>query len=303
MSELTDYKGIERGYENAKERYRKIGKVMFYHAKNGSVCVGNSEMEYISFGRGNKNLIMLPGLSDGLFTVKGKAIVFSIMYRVYAKEFTVYVFSRKNNLKEGYSTREMAKDYAEVMDNLGILKAYVLGISQGGMIAQYMAIDYPDLVDKLVLAVTSPGPNEILEKVVAAWIEMAKQENYKDLMIDTAEKSYSESYLKKYRWLYPLLGKIGKPKSFERFIIQAVSCIKHNAYAELDKIICPTLVIGGDCDKIVGTISASAIADRINGSEIFIYRGLGHAAYEEAKDFNKRVSDFYLFGQKRKERD
>ena len=262
---------------------------MFYHAYNGSVRVGNSEMDYISFGNGNKNLIILPGLGDGLSTVKGMALVFSIMYRIYAKEFTVYVFSRKNHLQEGYSTREMAKDHAEAMTVLGISKADILGISQGGMIAQYLAIDYPDLVNKLILAVTSANSNEIIKKTVGVWIEMAKQENYKGLMIDTAEKSYSERYLKKYRRIYPFIVKIGKPKSFKRFLIQAASCINHNAYAELDKIVCPTLVIGGDCDQIVGTAAASAIARKISHSELFIYNGLGHAAYEEAKDFNKQV--------------
>ncbi|MBD5519410.1 MAG: alpha/beta hydrolase [Lachnospiraceae bacterium] len=268
---------------------------MFYHAKNGSVRIGNSEMDYISFGNGNKALIMLPGLGDGLTTVKGMALVFSVLYRIYAKEFRVYVFSRKNNLQEGYTTREMAKDQAEAMTALGISKAEVIGISQGGMIAQYLAIDYPDLVDKLILAVTSSKPNEITEEVVDAWMEMASQGNYRDLMIDTAEKSYSESYLKKYRLLYPLLGRIGKPKSFSRFLIQAASCIMHDAYDELDKIICPTLVIGGECDKVVGTESASVTADKIKGSELFIYKGLGHAAYEEAKDFHERILNFLLF--------
>ena len=128
---------------------------MFYHAHNGSVRVGNSEMDYISFGYGNRNLIMLPGLGDGLSTVRGMALLFSMMFRIYAKEFTVYVFSRKNHLQEGYSTREMAKDHAEAMAVLGIAKADVLGISQGGMIAQYLAIDYPNLVSRLILAVTS----------------------------------------------------------------------------------------------------------------------------------------------------
>ena len=97
-------------------------------------------MDYVSFGNGNKNLIMLPGLGDGLSTVKGLAFVFSMMYRIYAKEFTVYVFSRKNHLQEGYSTREMAKDHAEAMTALGISKADVLGISQGGMIIRIWSI-------------------------------------------------------------------------------------------------------------------------------------------------------------------
>ena len=42
-------------------------------AKNGSVKIGNTEMYYASFGSGSKTLVALPGLSDGLATVKGKA--------------------------------------------------------------------------------------------------------------------------------------------------------------------------------------------------------------------------------------
>lgn len=148
------------------------------------------------------------------------------------------------------------------------------------------------LVEKLVLAVTLSRQNNVVQAVIANMIKLAEQGNYKGLMIDTAEKSYSENYLKKYRLLYPLLGRIGKPKSYNRFLIQAASCVQHNAYETLDHIVCPTLVIGGDDDKIVGVAASIELAGKIKDSELFIYKGLGHAVYEEAKDFNKRVISF-----------
>lgn len=265
---------------------------MFWSAKGGCVSVGDTELDYISFGNGRDIFVMLPGLGDGLTTVKGMAITMAILYRVYAKNYKVYIFSRKNHLQEGYSTRDMAKDQAKAMKMLGISKAKFLGVSQGGMIAQYLAIDYPDLVEKLVLAVTLSRQNEKIQGVVKHWITLAEQENYKHLMIDTAEKSYSESYLKKHRLLYPLLGSIGKPKDFSRFLVQATACIQHDAYGELNNILCPTLIIGGDKDQIVGETSSVELADQIKDSELFIYKGLGHAAYEEAKDFNNRVLYF-----------
>lgn len=265
---------------------------MFWRAKEGSVSIDDTDMDYISFGNGSDILIMLPGLGDGLKTVKRMAVTMAITYRMYAKDYKVYVFSRKNHLKEGYSTRDMAKDQAEAMKILGLSKAKVLGISQGGMIAQYLAIDYPDLVEKLVLAVTLSKQNENIQEVVENWIKLAEQENYKGLMIDIAEKSYSENYLRKYRLLYHLLGRIGKPKDFSRFLIQATSCIQHDAYVELENIVCPTLIIGGNSDKIVGETSLLELADKIKDNELFIYKGLGHAAYEEAKDFNNRVLTF-----------
>lgn len=265
---------------------------MFWEAKNGSIRIGNTDMDYVTFGKGNNVLIMLPGLGDGFTTVKGMALPMAMAYRMYAKDHKVYVFSRKNNLEEGYSTRDMARDQAKAMKKLGIHKAKVLGISQGGMIAQYLAIDYPEFIEKLVLAVTLSKQNKLIQSVVKKWILMAEQKKHKNLMIDIAENSYSERYLKKYRLLYPILGKVGKPKDYARFLIQAKSCMNHNSYLELDKILCPTLIIGGDSDRIVGGDASRELANKIKICELFIYHGLGHAVYEEAKDFNERVLDY-----------
>ncbi len=265
---------------------------MFWKAKGGCVRIGNTDMDYVSFGKGTDTLVMIPGLGDGLSTVKGMAPVLAMTYRAYAKKYTVYMFSRKNDMPEGYSTRDMAKDQAEALKTLGLSSVDVLGVSQGGMIAQYLAIDYPDLVRKLVLAVTLSKQNETVQRVVRDWIAMAEHGNYKALMIDTAEKSYSEKFLKKYRMLYPLLGMVGRPKKVSRFLIEATSCIGHDAYAELYKIVCPTLVVGGGRDKIVGAAASAELAEQITDSELFIYKGLGHAAYKEAKDFKARILGF-----------
>lgn len=265
---------------------------MFYNAKNGNVKIGHTHMDYISFGNDEKNLIMIPGLGDGFKTVKGNAIAFAIMYKKFAKDYKVHVFSRKSKLEEGYSTKDMARDQAEAMKILGINKASIIGISQGGMIAQYIAIDYPEMIDKLILAVTVSRQNETVQSVVKSWIEMAEVNDYKDIVIDTAEKSYSEKSIKKYRLLYPIISRIGKPKDFTRFIIQANACIHHDAYNQLDRINSKTLVIGGDNDRVVGKNSSQEIAEKISDSKLVILNGLGHAVYEEAKDFNCQVLSF-----------
>lgn len=270
---------------------------MFWNAKNRRVNIDGTDMDYVSFGQGHEVLVMIPGLGDGLTTVRGMALPLAYTYHMYAKDYKVYLFSRKNHLEKylqtGYSTRDMAKDLASAMKELGISSAKVLGVSQGGMIAQYLAIDYPGLVDRLVLAVTLSRPNETVKKVIGCWTRLAEQGDYKALMIDTAEKSYSEHYLKKYRRFYPILASIGKPKDFSRFIVQAASCIQHNAYASLPDITCPTLVIGGGNDQIVTDTASVEIANQIRDSELHLYPGLGHAAYEEAEDFNSRVMAFF----------
>lgn len=265
---------------------------MFYNAKNGCLKIDDTEMEYIRFGKGIKTLIMIPGLGDGLKTVKGLAIPFAMLYKQYAVEYTVYVFSRKNKLKAGCTNRDMAKDLITAMDILKIKQASIMGISQGGMIAQYMAIDAPERVEKLVLAVTLCKPNDTSMKVIDDWIKMAEANDYHSIFIDIAEKSYSEKRLRMYRRVYPLLTRLTKPKDLTRFIIQAYACITHNSEAELDKIKCPVLVIGGDADQIVGGQSSKELAEGIKNSQLILYSGMSHGLYEEASDFNTNVLTF-----------
>ena len=262
------------------------------NAKNCSLSLPTGVVDYIRFGSGPKPLIMIPGVGDGLKTVKGMALPFALLYRSLAKDFTVYVFSRRRTLAPGMTTRDMAEDLNSAMDALGVSEAVLVGVSQGGMIAQWLAMDHPDKVEKLVLTVTLSRPNATAQDVISRWLEMADRDDYKGIMLDTAERSYSEKRLKQARLEYGLLGSIGKPKSFERFRIQAASCVTHDTYDLLDRILCPTLVIGGKEDKIVTGEASVEMAERIRDCELYMYDGLGHGLYEEAPDFLKRVSDF-----------
>ena len=265
---------------------------MLYNAKNGTLKIGGSEMDYIRFGTGERILVMLPGLGDGLRSVKGTALPMAVAYRGFAKEFTVYAFSRKNGLPEGYTTKEMAADQAAAMEQLGIQKADVLGVSMGGMIAQYLAIDYPEKVGKLILAVTSARPNPVLTESIGEWVSCAKRGDHTAFMDSNVRRIYSEEYYRKNRWLVPIMGRLTKPKTYDRFFIQAEACLKHNAFENLHQIQAPTLVIGGEKDNTLGGEASREIAAEIPGAQLRMYEQWGHGLYEEAKDFNQTVLDF-----------
>lgn len=263
------------------------------NAKNGHLRTRSFEMDYIRFGNGERILVMIPGVGDGLKTVKGMAAPFAVLYRSLAKDFTVYVFSRRVELMPGMTTRDMAEDQNRAMKALGLSQVSLVGVSQGGMIAQWLAIDHPERVSRLVLAVTLSRPNPTVQEAVNGWIKMAKMGDYKGIMLDTAERSYTEERLRKTRKMYELMGSVGKPKSFDRFMIQARSCITHDAYDELPGITCPTLVIGGTDDRIVTGKASSEIADQIPDSKLKMYLGLGHGLYEN-KDFLVQVRRFCI---------
>ncbi|MBR2810547.1 MAG: alpha/beta hydrolase, partial [Solobacterium sp.] len=185
--------------------------------RNGSVKLAGTEMYYARFGHGDRNLVVLPGLSDGLSTVKGLAMVLAAPYRKHFDSHTIYMFSRKNAMPEGYSIKDMAADQLTALRQLGIDQTSVLGVSQGGMIAQYIAILAPQMTERLVLAATAPDCSEMAREKVLHWLELVGKKDHKQLMIDTAECSYSPAYLARYRKVYPLLGLAAKPKTYERF--------------------------------------------------------------------------------------
>lgn len=267
---------------------------MLYNAKNGNLKMENTSMDYISFGTGKKILIIIPGLGDGLMTVRGKASPFALMYRLFAKDFKVYVFSRKNELKEGCTCRDMAHDLKLAMDMLGIEKANVLGVSQGGMIAEALAIDYPEKVERLILTVTIGRQNDYIQSVVKSWIELARQNKFGEVMKDVTVRMYTEEYVQKYQFVVPLLGLYPAPKNPTRFITMATACISHDMYDELEKINVPTLVIGGGKDRTVGPDAAKELADKIKGSELLMYPEYGHGLYDQASDFKQKVYDFFV---------
>ena len=262
---------------------------MLYGAKELKLTASGMQFNYIRFGSGKKPLIMIQGLNTR--GIKGAALSLAYMYRIFAKEYTVYLFDRRPVVYDGITVRDMAADIASAMDALGLRNADVFGTSQGGMIAQYLAIDRPDLVRKLVLAVTLSRNNDTVKQVVGDWIEMAERGDMKRFVLDMAEKMYSETYVKKYRPLMPLLTILQKPKDVKRFVILAKSCLTCDTYDILDKIKCPTLVIGGKQDKVVSGVASEEIAEKL-GCALHMYENLGHAAYEEAQDFNQMVYDF-----------
>ena len=262
---------------------------MLYGAKELKLTANGMQFDYIRFGSGKRALIMIQGLNTR--GINGAALSLAYMYRIFAKEYTVYLFDRRPVVYDGITVRDMASDIASAMDALGLRNADVFGTSQGGMIAQYLAIDRPDLVRRLVLAVTLSRNNDTVRQVVGDWIEMAERGDMKRFVLDMAEKMYSETYVRKYRPLMPLLTILQKPKDVKRFVILAKSCLSCDTYDILDKIKCPTLVIGGKQDKVVSGVASEEIAEKL-GCALHMYENLGHAAYEEAQDFNQMVYDF-----------
>ena len=259
------------------------GKTLYFNEKS---------MDYVTFGKGKKSLVIIPGLGDGLQTVKGMAQMLALTYREFAKVYKVYVFSRINKLPENYTTRNMAADVAEAMDVLNLKSSVVMGISQGGIIAQWVAVDFPEKVESLILAVTTAKLSELGRERIRRWLSLCQIGTYKELMVDIASHSYTTKSFGKFKYLYRIMGIFGRIKDKQRIAIQAVSCLKHDSLTILEKINCSTLIIGAEKDDVLGVEASLELHQHIKDSQLTILPECGHALYEQNKDFQKRVLVF-----------
>ena len=260
--------------------------------EKGLAPVAGSKMRYVAFGRGEKPLVLIPGLLDGLSAVDTKARPLAREHAALARDYKVYIFSRRDGLPRGFTIRDMAADQAEAMRALGLCPAAVIGVSQGGMIAQFLAAGHPELVEKLVLAVTAPYTNDLIRAGVKARAEYAERRDLRAILTDSAEKAYSEKRLKRLRPFFPLLSLVPGPRDFGRFLANTDAILGFDARGVLGDITCPTLIIGGGRDATVGAEGSYELHEGIPGSELFVYPELGHAAFQEAPDFAERVLAF-----------
>ena len=265
---------------------------MFYSSKNKVLQLDQKSMDYVTFGKGKKSLVIIPGLGDGLQTVKGMAQMLALTYREFAKVYKVYVFSRINKLPENYTTRNMAADVAEGMGVLGLKSSAVMGFSQGGMIAQWLVVDFPEKVERLILAVTSAKLSDLGMGRIRHWLNLSQTGTYKELMFDIASHSYTTKSFGKFKYLYQIMGIFGRIKDKQRIVIQAISCIRHDSLAILGNINCPTLIIGAEEDDVLGVEASIELHHHIKDGQLTILPDCGHALYEQHKDFQKRVLVF-----------
>ena len=259
------------------------GKTLYFNDKS---------MDYVTFGKGKQPLVIIPGLGDGLQTVKGKAQLFSLSCRLLAKRYKIYVFSRINELRQGYTTRDMAADVAEAMETLNLDAAYVMGISQGGMIAQWLAVDFSERVQRLILAVTTAKPSQLAKERIEHWQKLSQSGNFKHLMLDIAQHSYTQKSYQKWRLLYNIMGRLGRIKDEKRISIQSQSCLTHDSLGVLKEIQCPTLILGALEDDVIGVKGSKELAKAISGCQLLILKHSGHALYEENKLFQEIVCGF-----------
>ncbi|MET0910432.1 MAG: alpha/beta hydrolase [Ilumatobacteraceae bacterium] len=204
-----------------------------------------------------------------------------------AKDHHVITF---DNRGVGASTGEvpdsieaMASDAYTFIRALGFDKIDVFSFSLGGMVAQALVVEHPDLVRKLILTGTGPAGGTGIDKVAGTtYFDMLRatltRSDPKEFLFfnrDTAGKRAARAFVGR---LEERTIDRDAPITVKAFQTQLKAIKKwgRSAPADLSKVTQPTLIANGDNDRMVPSVLSEYLHRRITGSELIIYPGSGH---------------------------
>ena len=219
------------------------------------------------------------GSGEPLLLLTGFAIspaVFRPVLELYASRFECILYAHRGGLVT--SMPELAADAATLLRRLGLDAAHVYGISMGGMVAQELALRFPERVRGLVLAATTPGGPRALPPAAG---ELARG-----------------------RWLFSPEFRREHPERVRELLryfelrpsalwAHWWATVYHDTVSRLGAIQAPTLVMHGGADALSPVGNARLLAARIPDAEVEILPGAGHAfPLERPRESFERVAEF-----------
>ncbi|WP_051333866.1 alpha/beta fold hydrolase [Mesorhizobium sp. WSM3224] len=190
-----------------------------------------------------------------------------------------------------YSLDRLGRDVLELLDFLGLARVHFLGLSLGGFVGQWLGIRAPERIERLILSNTSPhlGPASYFDEQISNVLSASDLSATADMFM---------------RNWFPGSMLAGQNKTVEQFhaAILAMSpqglagCVAAVRDADLRRSIAlikaPTLVIGGEDDKVTLASHSEAIAAAIPGAELLLLPGVHLLNVEHPAEFVEAVVGF-----------
>jgi pimeloyl-ACP methyl ester carboxylesterase len=256
--------------------------------------VNGINLHYRISGRGEP-LVLIAGWGTDLRT-------WAFQVSAFRKRFQVLRFDNrgvgKSDKPDGpYTMKSMADDVIGLMDYLHIRAANILGLSMGGMIAQEVAINYPNRVLKLVLGCTfayqgeGSGPTEEYTRNAG--------QDARQVRMTLASLASNKSIV---RYFVGVVVKLTSRYGMESFSAQGAAIREHDTSDRLHLIKCPTLVIAGTKDRVIRPSSSEHIASRVSRATLIMIENGSHSlGSENRREFNKAVLGFLRRNGKRRQ--
>jgi pimeloyl-ACP methyl ester carboxylesterase len=244
-------------------------------------------MPFAIAGDGARLAYDVIGAGPPLLLVAGQASDRSTWSRVrhdFAADHRVIVFDHRGTGESdkpesaAYSTRGFADDAVAVLDAAGVARAHIYGISMGGRIGQWLAIDHAARVGALVLGCTTPGNAHGVRRPPAVDPELASGDPAR-LLPYLVSPAWAHAHPEWLAELAEAARRYPVPPGARRLHYAASE--GHDAWDRLPEITAPTLVVHGTDDEVNVPANATLLAERIPGATLHLIDGARHAYFWE----------------------
>lgn len=242
----------------------------------------------------DETIVFLNGLTQSTAAWMLTTPFFKNKYKIILLDFIFQGQSDKDGEWRDFDTH--ANDVRTVLDKEKINKAHIVGISYGSLVAQHMAVRFPQYVSKLVLISTFAHKTPYYEAIELSWWRALEIGGY-NLMLDIMLPSVlSEAYFSN-----PLVSITNLKKGRQDLNLNAEAIFKlmhatrerKDFRKHLQKIAVPTLVIQGEKDILFPVHMASEVHNNIKNSRLVVIANAGHTLnLEHVEEVCRNINAF-----------
>ena len=232
----------------------------------------------IRIGDGPRTLVSLPGLSLDERHPTGQARTMALTgWKPLLDRYTIHRIGRRT-YPVGTSFRQMADDVITAIEGLRP-PVDLMGTSTGGIIALEIAAARPDLVRRLVLAISgttaSPFARDLGERVIAAARAGQWRRAYAMFLPIGARSGPERLFYRAFGWLLGP-GLVGVPSDPTLMIAELEAWSRSDASALVTQVTCPTLVLAGELDPVFPLEGARAFASGFADGRLVVMPKTAH---------------------------
>ncbi len=221
----------------------------------------------------------------------------------FAKDYYVIVpdhrgTGQSTHTIEGHTTQQLATDMASLLEYLDVGQVHVVGSSTGGAIAQYMALDYPDMIRSLTLTSTFARFDAFMQRQFEVRRKMAYEWDRYSTLSGYSLFLFSPRYTRENpdsvaAWIDRAAAQATGPVDKEIAVKRIDMIAAHDTLSRLSDIYKPTLVLCGDRNLCTPLPLSEEIVKAMPKAELVIFQDAGELIeIEKADEFFENVNDF-----------